>query len=80
MIDLYYVSGNMMSKYVMAGLRVAQELGGMTVTVQKPGRYSAEKAILSHKGRNLRIVETEWVSAAEHEICLRRAIAELKNG
>lgn len=79
-IDLYYVSTNMLSKYVMAGLRVAQELGGITVTVQKPGLYSEEKAILSHNGRNLCIVETEWVSALEHEVCLRKAIAEIKNG
>lgn len=77
MVDLYYVATDMTSKCVMAGLRVAQELGGMTVTVQKPGPYSAEKAVLSCKGR---IVETEWVSALEHETCLRRAIAELKNG
>lgn len=80
MIDLYYVATDMTSKYVLTGLKVAQELGGMTVTVQKPGLYSAEKAVLSHKGRNLCIVETEWVSALEHETCLRRAIAEIKNG
>lgn len=80
MIDLYYVSANMMSKYVMAGLKVAQELGGVTVTVQKPGLYSVEKAVLSHKGRNLCIVETEWISASEHEQNLLNAIEEIKNG
>lgn len=79
MIDLYYVSTNMTSKYVMAGLKVAQELGGMTVTVQKPGLYSAEKAVLSHKGRNLCIVGTELVSASEHEQCIRKAIEEIRN-
>ena len=80
MISLHYVSAYMMSKYVMAGLRVAQELGGVTVTVQKPGVYSAEKAVLSHGGCNLCIVETEWISVEEHEQRLRQAIAEIKNG
>lgn len=80
MINLYYVSNNMTSKYPMAGLKVAQELGDMTVTVQKPGPCAVEKVIVSHKGRNLCIVETEWVSASEHERRLRRAIEEIKNG
>ena len=78
MIDLYYVSEDMMSKCVMAGLKIAQELGGMTVTVQKPGPFSAEKVILSRNGRNLCIVETEWVSASEHEQCIRKAIEEIR--
>lgn len=79
MISLYYVSANMMSKYVMAGLRVAQELGDIVVTVQKPGRYSAEKAILSRGDRNLCIVDTEWISVEEHEQRLRLSIEEVKN-
>lgn len=56
MINLYYVSNNMTSKYTMAGLKVTQELGDMTVTVQKPGPCMVEKVIVSHKGRNLCIV------------------------
>ena len=79
MINLYYVSNNMTSKYIMAGLKVAQKLGDMTVTVQKPGPYSIEKVIVSHKGRNLCIVETACVSVLEHEYNLRRAIEEVKN-
>lgn len=58
-ISLYYVSADMMSRYVMAGLRVAQELDGVVVTVQKPSYYSAEKAVLSRGEHNLCIVETE---------------------
>lgn len=79
MIGLHYVSANMVSKYVMAGLRVAQELGGVSVTVQKPGIYSAEKAVLSRDGRNLCILETEWIGVAEHEQRLRSSIAEMEN-
>lgn len=79
MISLHYVSTNMMSRYVMAGLKVAQELGGVSVTVQKPGLYSAEKAVLSRGEHNLCIVETEWVSVEEHEQRLRLSIAEAKN-
>lgn len=79
-MNLCYVSANMMSKYVMAGLEVAQELGGISVTIQKPGLYSAEKAVLSREGRNLCVIETEWVSVEEHEQRLRLSIAEIKNG
>lgn len=79
MIVLYYVSSDMMSKYVMTGLRVAQELGGIAVTVLKPSRYSAEKVVLSRGDRNLCIVETEQTSVEEHEQCLRALIAEIKN-
>ena len=79
-VNLYYVSKDMTSKCVLAGLRVAQELGGMTVTVQPPEFYSMEKVILSYKGRNLCIVEPECVSSLEHEHNLRRAIEEIKNG
>ena len=32
----------------------------MTVMVQKPSLYSAEKAVLSGEGRKLCIIETEW--------------------
>lgn len=78
-MDIYYVSNDMTSKYVLAGLRVAQELGCCNVTVRQPGLYSMEKVVLSHKGRNLCIVGPEWVSASEHERCLRRAIEEIKN-
>ena len=63
----------------MVGLKVAQELGGVAVTVQKPGLYSAEKAVLSRGGRNLCIVETEWIGVEEHEQRLRLSIAEIKN-
>nr|DAV65857.1 MAG TPA: hypothetical protein [Caudoviricetes sp.] len=70
----------MMSKYVMAGLEVAQELGGVSVTVQKPGLYSAEKAVLSGRDHNMCIVETEWIGVEEHERRLRQSIAEIKNG
>lgn len=80
MINLHYVSVNMMSGYVMAGLRVAQELGGVVVTVQKPGYYSSEKAVLSRGERNLSILETEWISVEEHEQRLRKAIENIKNG
>lgn len=79
-VNIYYVSNDMTSKCVLAGLRVAQELGGMTVTVQPPELYSMEKVILSYKGRNLCIVEPECVSSLEHEHNLRRAIEEIKNG
>lgn len=38
MISLYYVSANMMNRYVMAGLGVAQELdGGKSVRVKDFG-------------------------------------------
>ena len=80
MINLCYVSANMLSKYVMAGLKVAHELGGVSVTVQKPGLYSAEKAVLSRGGCSLCIVDTEWVSVEEHEQRLRLSIAEMENG
>lgn len=80
MIKLYYVATNMTSRYVMVGLKVAQELGGVTVTVQRPGLYSAEKSVLSREGHDLCIVETEWISVEEHEQRLRLAIAEIKNG
>ena len=52
----------MTSRYVAAGLRVAQELGGIAVTVQRPGLYPARKTVLSCGGRNLCIVETGWAS------------------
>lgn len=43
MISLYYVSANMMSRYVMAGLRVAQELdGGKRVRVKDFGNDLSE--------------------------------------
>lgn len=64
----------------MAGLRAAQELDGVVVTVQKPSCYSAEKAVLSRWEHNLCIVETEWTSVEEHEQRLRKAIESIKNG
>lgn len=79
MISLCYVSADMMNKYVMAGLRVAQELGGIVVTVQKPGLCLAEKAVLFNDTYNLRIVEAERISVEEHEQHLRLSIAEIKN-
>ena len=79
LIDLYYLTTDMLSKYVMTGLKVAQELGNMTVTIQKPRPYSEEKAVLSREGRNLCIVETKRVSVDEHEQYLRLSIEEVKN-
>ena len=79
MISLCYVSTNMMSKYVLVGLKVAQELGGIAVTAQKPSIYSAEKAVLFNRDNNLCVLETEQISVEEHEQRLRVSIAEAKN-
>lgn len=81
MISLCYVSTNMMSKYVLTGLTVAQEMGGISVTVQKPGPYSAEKAVLFHASNssNLCVIETECVSVEEHEQRLRLGISEVRD-
>lgn len=80
MINLCYVSTNMMSKYVLVGLKVAQELGDIAVTVQKPSIYSVEKAVLFYENNNLCIIETKLISVEEHEQRLRLFIAEAKNG
>ena len=37
----------------------SKSLGDMTVMVQKPSLYSAEKAVPSGEGRKLCIIETE---------------------
>ena len=66
MSSLCYVSTNMTNKYVLAGLKVAQELGGVTVTVQKPSRYWAWKTILFNRDNNLCALETEQISIEEH--------------
>lgn len=79
MISLCYVSADMLSKYVLTGLRVAHELGGIAVVVRKPSRYSAAKAVLFCGENNLCILETERVSVEEHERRLRLSIAEVKN-
>lgn len=79
MIDLYCVATNMTNKYVPAGLKVAQELGDVTVTVRKPSRYWAEKAVLFNRDNNLCVLETEQISVEEREQCLRVSTAEAKN-
>lgn len=78
MIDVHYVTTNMTSKYVLAGLKVANDIGGVTVTVQQPGRFSEEKAVVSSKGRNLQIVDIEYLGVEEHSARLYDAIMELK--
>lgn len=45
MIYVCYVTSSMISKYVMAGLRVAQDIGGVTVTVQPPDMFSEERQL-----------------------------------
>lgn len=79
MISLCYISTDMMSEYVLTGLRVAQELDGIAVTVQKPSIYSAEKAVLFCRDNNLFVLETEQISVEEHEQRLRLSIAKIKN-
>lgn len=79
MIDVHYVTSNNTSKYVMAGLRVAQDIGGVAVTVQPPGIFSEEKAIISVKGRNIQIIDIEYISAKEHATRLYEAIMKLKS-
>lgn len=78
MIDVYYVSADMTSKYVQAGLKVAQDIGGVTVTVQPPGRFSEEKAIISVKGRNMQVIDIEYLGAEEHAARLYDTIMWLK--
>lgn len=79
MIDVYYVTSNMMSKYVLAGLEVAQDIGGVTVTAQPLGAFSEEKAIISVRGRNIHIVDIEYISVEEHSTRLYKAITGLKD-
>jgi hypothetical protein len=76
MIDVYYAITNMDSEYVLAGLKVAADIGGVVVTVQQPGRFSGERAVVSYKGRNLQIVDTEYLDVKEHAARLRAAIME----
>lgn len=78
MIDIYYVTENLTSKYVLEGLRVAKDIGGVTVTAQPSGRFSEEKAVVSFRGRNISIVDTEYIGAKEHARKLYDAIMELK--
>ena len=79
MIDVHYVTSNNTSKYVMAGLRVAQDIGGVAITVQPPGMFSEEKAVISVKGRNMQIIDIEYISASEHATRLYAAIIELRS-
>ena len=78
MIDIYYVSADMTGKYVQAGLEVAQDIGGVTVTVQPPGLCSEEKAVISINGRNMQIVDVDHISVKEHAARLHGAIVQLK--
>ena len=79
MIDVYYVTSSMTSKYVMAGLRVSQDIGGVAVTVQPPGMFSEEKAVISVKGRNIQIIDIDYISVGEHATRLYDAIMKLKS-
>ena len=78
MIDAHYVTTNMLGKCILAGLEVAQDIGGVAVTVQPPGMFSEEKAVVSFRGRNISIVDTEYIGAKEHARKLYDAIMELK--
>lgn len=79
MIDVHYVTSNSTSKYVMAGLEVAQDIGGVAVTVQPPGIFSEEKSVISVKGRNIQIIDIEYISPSEHATRLYDAIMQLKS-
>lgn len=80
MIYVCYVTSSMISKYVMAGLRVAQDIGGVTVTVQPPGMFSEETAVISVEGRNMQIIDIDYIGASEHAARLYDAIMKLKGG
>ena len=79
MIDVHYVTSNNISKYVMAGLRVAQDIGGVAVTVQPPGMFSEEKAVISVNGRNMQIIDIDHISAGEHASRLYDVIMRLRS-
>lgn len=78
MIDVHYVTSNMTNKYVLAGLKAAQDIGGVAVTAQPPGTFSEERAVISVRGRNIQIIDIEYISAKEHAKRLYDAIMELK--
>ena len=78
MIDIYYVTENLTSKYVLEGLRVAKDIGDVTVTVQPSYMFSEEKSVVSAGGRNMQIIDIEYISAKEHAERLYSAIMELK--
>jgi hypothetical protein len=78
MIDVHYVTTNMLGKCILTGLEVAQGIGGAAVTVQPPGMFSEEKAVVSVRGRNISIVDTEYIGAKEHAKRLYDAIMGLK--
>lgn len=80
MIYVCYVTSSTTSKYVMAGLKVAHDIGGVTVTVQPPGMFSEEKAVISVEGRNMQIIDIEYIGASEHAARLYDAIMKLKSG
>lgn len=74
MIDVHYVTSSMTSKYVMAGLRVAQDIGDVTITVQPPDIFSEEGSVVSVEGRNMQIIDIDHISVGEHAARLYDAI------
>lgn len=79
MLEITYAVYSLVSVYVTAGLGVAEEVGGITVTVQPAVFGSGEGAVVSYNGRKVAIVPIGYLSVEEHSNRLMSVIKRMRD-